>query len=210
MTALIIIAAVLLLIVFLLTRYAGIIIRAKDEVRLTVTYGIIRYTLGKKKKPKKPKKKKEKKKKKKKDKEKPLTEEEAAAAKEKAKKKRKENIGLIFDLIDTVKEILPKFVGKIHFRSARLHVNIGTGDAASTAIACGGAKAATSILFELIDNFAVLERGSTRDVAIEPDFVSGKTTYDVDIRFRLRVIHALHYGLKVFWTFIKNKIKKSK
>ncbi len=211
MTALIIIGAILALIVFLLTRFAGIILRYDDEMSVTVTYGLIRYRLGKKKKakkPKKPKEKKPKKKKKKKEEEPAAVDDEAAKAAEKQKKREKREA--LFELIREVKRILPKFVGKIHFRSAKLHVRVATGDAASTALACGGAKASASILFELIDHFAVLERGSAKNVAIEPDFTSDEMKYDVDVRFRLRVIWAIHYGLKVLLSFIKTKIKKSK
>jgi len=213
MTALIIIGAVIALIVFLLTRFAGIILRYEDEMSVTVTYGLIRYRIGKKKKakkPKKPKEKKEKKKKKKKKDEAPPQEIDEEAAKAAEKRKKREKREAIFELIREVKRILPKFVGKIHFRSAKLHVKVATGDAASTALACGGAKAGASVLFELIDRFAVLERGSSKNVAIEPDFTSDEMKYDVDVRFRLRVIWAIHYGLKVLLGFIKSKIKKSK
>ena len=48
MTALIIIASIILVILFLLTRYAGIIIVYRDDLTVTVTYGLIRYRLGKK------------------------------------------------------------------------------------------------------------------------------------------------------------------
>ena len=201
MTALIIIGSILLLVAFLLTRFAGIILRYEDDMSVTVTYGLIKYRLGKERKPKKPKKKK------KKEEEPPEAEEEAD--KEAEKKKKKEDRAAIFELIREVKKILPKFVKKIHFRSAKLNVKVATGDAASTALACGGAKAGASILFELIDNFAVLERGSSRNVAIEPDFTSDEMKYDIDVRFRLRVIWAFHYGLKVLARFIKTKIKKS-
>lgn len=204
MTALIIIGSILLLVAFLLTRFAGIILRYDEDMSVTVTYGFIKYRLGKEKKPKKQKKKK--KKKKKKEEEPADADEEAARAAE--KKKKKEDRAAIFELIREVKKILPKFVEKIHFRSAKLNVKVATGDAASTALACGGAKAGASILFELIDNFAVLERGSSRNVAIEPDFTSDEMKYDIDVRFRLRVIWALHYGLKVLAGFIKSKIKK--
>ena len=207
MTALIIIGAILLLIVFLLTRFAGIILRYDDDMSVTVQYGLIKFKLGGGK--KKPKKKKEKKKKKKKKKEEEPAE-ASEADKDAEKKKKKENRAAIFDLIREVKKILPKFIGKIHFRSAKLNVKVATGDAASTALACGGAKAGASILFELIDKFAVLERGSSRNVAIEPDFTSDEMKYDIDVRFRLRVIWAVHYGLKVLLKFIKSKIKKSK
>ena len=205
MTFLIILGAIVLLFAFLLTRYAGVILKYSDDLSYTVTYGPLRFHPDKWKAGKKHKKKKEKKKKKKEE-EPPeeIDEEERKNAEKQAKREKRE---AIFEIIKAVKRILPKFFGKMHFRSAKLHVNVGAKDAASTALACGGAKAAASLLFEFIDNFAVLERGSEKNVRIEPDFVSGETTCDIDVRFRIRVIHALRYGLKVLFTFIKTKIK---
>lgn|GEM_PF-2296399 len=206
MTALIIIAAVILLFVFLLTRYAGVILRYSDDFVLTVTYGIIRVTPGgKKKKPKKAKKEKKKK-----------AEETSTAGEETEedrllkKKKKRETREAIFEMIRAVKEILPKFFGKMHFKSAKLHAKIAAGDAAATALTCGGAKAAASLLFETIDNLAVLDRGSEKNVAIEPDYTSDKSQYDIDLRFKIRVIWVVKYGLKVLKEFIKFKIKQDK
>lgn len=200
MTALIIIACVVLVIAFLLTRYAGVIVRYSDDLSLVITYGILRFKPGKK--PKKPKAAKKKKNIK--------PEEEIASPPdsdaEKARKREKREA--LFTLAKKIRDILPEFFGKVHFRSAKLYAKIATGDAASTALACGGAKAAASLIFETIDNFAVLDRGSAKNVAIEPDFLSDETALDVDLRFRIRVIYALRYGLRILIEFIKTKIKQ--
>ena len=200
MTALIIILSIVLFFAFLLTRYAGVILRYSDDFSLTVTYGFLRFRPGKKKKPKV---KKEKKKKKHKEEHEP-----SSPDPEETKRKKREQREAIFTMAGKVKEILPKFFGKMHFRSAKLYVTVATGDAATTALACGGAQAAAAMIFETIDNFAVLERGSTKNVKIEPDFVSDETKCDIDIRFRIRVIFAIVYGLKVIKEFIKIKIKQ--
>lgn len=206
MTALIIILSIVLFFAFLLTRYAGVILRYSDDFSLTVTYGLLRFLPGKKKKPKVKKAKKEKKKKKHKEEHEP----EAPSDPEEAKRKKREQREAIFKMAGKVKEILPKFFGKMHFKSAKLCVTIATGDAAATALACGSAKAAASMIFETIDNFAVLERGSEKNVRIEPDFVSDETKCDIDIRFRIRVIYAVFYGLKAIKEFIEIKIKQDK
>ncbi len=113
-------------------------------------------------------------------------------------------------MIRVVKEILPKFFGKVHFRSAKLEADIATGDAASTALACGAAKFAGSILFETIDELAVLEKYSEKNVRIEPDFTGEESRFDIDLRFRVRVIYAVKYALSVLRNFIKMKIKNNK
>ncbi len=200
MTALYIIGAIVLLIILFLIQFAGIIIKYREEATITVILGPIRYTPAKHK--KKPKKAKKKKKEIKEDKE----ETEEAGEKKKEKMPRE----AIFELISAVKEILPKFFGKVHFKFARLRVKVATGDPASTALACGGAKIGASLLFETVDNLAVLDRGSTKDVAIEPDFVSGETQIDALLRFRVRVFYILKYGIKLLIKFIKIKIKNER
>ncbi len=204
MTAFIVILSILLVLAFLLTRYAGIMITYREDVGVTVTYWFVRYTLGKSGRPKVKKEKKPKKKKKK-------TEEAPSGPsprdREAEKRERREKRDAIMAVVREVKKILPGFFGKIHFRSAKLYCRIATGDAASTALATAGAKASASILFETIDNFAVLDGGSERNVAIEPDFLSDKSAFDIDVRLRVRVIFALFYGLKVLFAFIKQKIK---
>ena len=209
MTALIIIASIILVILFLLTRYAGIILVYRDDLTVTVTYGLIRYRLGKKSPAKLKKEKKKKAKKKKKKKKKKKTEEipPSPPDPEAEKAAKRERRDAIMTVVKAVKDILPRFFGKVHFRSARLFCRIATGDAATTAIATGGAKAASSILFETIDNLAVLESGSEKNVAIEPDFIGTKPSFDINVRFRVRVIWAVIYGLKVLKEFIKAKIK---
>ena len=198
MTGLIIAACVIAFIAFLLTRYAGVIIKYRDDFEVAVTYGIIKIHPGKKKKIKKIKQPKKKK----------ATESEAKPKEEKPKEKSKVTKDAIFEVLDAVKSILPKFLGKMHFRSAKLKAKIATGDAASTALQCAGAKAGTSLILETVDRFAVLEKGSEKNVAIEPDFLSDKSSYDIDLRFRIRVIYAVHYGIKALVRFMKIKLKQ--
>ncbi|MBQ7669334.1 MAG: DUF2953 domain-containing protein [Clostridia bacterium] len=194
---LIIAACVIAFIAFLLTRYAGIIIKYRDDFTVSVTYGILKFNPGKKKRIKKPKKKKE-------------APEAEIKEEEKPKEKTKITKDAIFEVLEELKDLLPKFIGKIHFRSAKLEVKTATGDAASTALQCAGAKAGVSLIFETIDRFAVLEKGSEKNVSIEPDFLSDKPSYDIDLRFRIRVIYAVHYGIKTLVRFMKIKIKKEK
>ena len=206
MTFLIVLGAIILFFALILTRYAGVILKYSEDFSYTVTFGPLRLHPDKWK--KKPKAKKEKKKKKKE--EAPPAEIDKEEQRRIEKQKAREKREALFEVIGAVKRILPKFFGKMHFRSAKLDISVATGDAASTALACGGAKAGAAILFEFIDNFAFLERGSEKNVRIEPDFTSDETKCDIDVRFRIRIIHALRYAVKVLFTFIKAKIKKDK
>lgn len=195
----IIAACVIAFIAFLLTRYAGVTIKYRDELSLAVTYGVLKFHPGKKKKPKKLKK---------------VQAEKAGGEikenKEKHEEKAKITKDAILEVLGAVKELLPKFLGKMHFRSAKLNAKIATGDAASTALQCAAAKAGASLIFEATDRFAILDKGSDKNVAIEPDFLSERSSYDMDLRFRIRVIYAVHYGVKALVRFIKIKLKLEK
>lgn len=203
MTALIIIAAVLALIVFLLLQFAGIRVIYDGDTRLFLEYSFLKIDLFRligKKKNKKSKKATG-----------PKKAETANAGKEEKTgeiKKSLPDTKDIFTMAKTVKRLLKEFARKLHFKSAKFHVTVGGEDAARVAITCGTYKMLASALFEVIDNVAVLDRGSAKNVTIEPDFTSDDTVFDVDITFRARLSHVLKVAFKFFVGFIKAKIKE--
>lgn len=199
MVPLIIILAVFLLIFLILMQWIKLHISADEKVTVKVGVGPVMLNAesfsGKKKKKKK-KRVKTKKKKASPDSEK----------KEQPEKKRSA-LGAIGEVIGIVKDILPKAFKKFHLRARVLEVKVATGDAASTAIACGAAKAGAALLLELIDTYAVIDKKKKDSVIIEPDFLSDKTTYKIDLRFRMRVLDSIGILAKAVILFVKMKAK---
>lgn len=204
MTALIVFVAVLALIIFILLQFAGIRVIYDGDTQLFLEYSFLKIDLfrliGKKKKKKKSKKTSISKK---------IKASDAAKEKKNGEVKRAlPDTKDIFTMAKTVKGLLREFAKKLHFKSAKFHITAGSEDAAKTAITCGTYKMFASALFEVIDNVAVLERGSEKNVIIEPDFTSDDTVFDVDITFRARLSHVLKVTLKFFARFIKAKIQE--
>lgn len=194
----IIILAILLLIFLILAQWIKLHISADEGVTVKIGVGPIMFDAtkaspGKKKKIKKGKKKKG---------AKDSTEEKSSP---KEPEKKDGPLKTVSEIIEIVKEILPKANKKFHLRARTIEIKVATGDAASTAIVCGAAKAAASLLFELIDTYAVIDKGKSDRVTIEPDFLSEKSTCKVDLRFRVRVIHALGLFMKTVLLFVKKK-----
>lgn len=201
----IIILAILLLIFLILAQWIKLHISADESVTVKIGVGPVmfdmtRSSFGKKKKKKKAKAKK---------KQKGAADKETTEKQEEKKEEKKESpLKTISDIIEIVKEVLPKANKKFHLRARTLEIKVATGDAASTAMICGAAKAAASLLFELIDTYAVIDKRNGDSVTIEPDFLSEKTRCKVDLRFRIRVAHALGLILKAALVFVKKEAKK--
>lgn len=198
MTALIVILIVLFLVFLLLMQWFKIRIYGEEKIAVKIGIGPVMLDAssfsGKKKKKEK--------KASEKGGEKPGEKKET-----KEKKEKKEGAVKISDVINILKEILPRFCKKLHFRARTLEITVATGDAASTAIACGAAKAASSLMFELIDTYTVLDIGKRDRVSIEPNFLSGKSAFKIDLLFRIRLISALALFPRLISAFIKTADK---
>ncbi len=204
--ALYIIGGILLFFAFIASLRAEVLIAYSDELALTVrVLGLPIKILPKKKKKvkisaysrknrakyeaaqkekalKKAKKKSEKKKKK-----------EAAKAKKKADKaagkvKPKKPIGEIIDMIrDLVAVAVLRFAKHLRIRIARLHIAVGTGDAASTAILYGAIAPAVACIAAYLDSTSTLRHPAKSDVDIHADYLSEKMQIDIEIGFSICV-----------------------
>ena len=204
--ALYVIGGILLLLAFTASLRAEVLIAYSDEFALTVrVLGIPIKILPKKKKKikisaysrknrakyeaaekekaiKKSKKKAEKKKKK-----------DAAKAKKKADKaagkaKPKKPIDEVIDMVlDLVKVAVGRFGKHLRIRIARLHIGVGTGDAASTAILYGAIAPAVACLAAHLDSTSTLRHPVKSDVDIHADYLSEKMVVDIEIGFSICV-----------------------
>ena len=103
-----------------------------------------------------------------------------------------ENLSMIFSII---KKTYALTKGKIHLRFDKMHILVGAGDAAETAIAYGVTVQSASLLLEWIDtHFNRIHRkpGAPR---IEPNFVEGKTHADIDLELSVNLFSAVKIWL---------------
>lgn len=95
--------------------------------------------------------------------------------------------------------------GKLRLRVRRLHLWVGTDDAAKTAILYGAVLQSATYLLQWIDTH--LLRIDRRDGAmtVEPDFVSGKCHADIDLTCSIRLYTALVIGVRMLLAFQREK-----
>ena len=102
-----------------------------------------------------------------------------------------ENLGMISAL---VKKAYALTKGKIAIRFRRMHLSVGAGDAAETAIAYGIAVQSASLLFEWVDTHYNRIRRDPGDLRIEPNFAEGTTHADIDLELSVGLLSAIRIG----------------
>lgn len=108
-----------------------------------------------------------------------------------------------------VGDILDTFFGKLRVKITRVHIVVGGPDAAKTALTYGIVSQGVAYLLELLSNKTKMSRKDNTSVSVVPDFLATKTTADLLIIFRLRLIDLLSTGIVFFIRFMKEKTASS-
>ncbi|MBR3964348.1 MAG: DUF2953 domain-containing protein [Clostridia bacterium] len=210
MTALYIIGGIILFIVAIMMIRGEVVISYSDTLSVTVrVLGIpIRILPRKKKKIKisdySPKKRAKILEKRKRDKAKAdakAAEKEARAKGQSTKRPLGETISLIKDIVSTA---VKRFSKHLRVRVARLHVYVATGDAATTAILYGAISQTVAYIAALLDSTGTLRSPAKADVDIHADYLSEKTTADVEIGFSLRVWQIFDVLLRTLFAYVRH------
>ena len=102
---------------------------------------------------------------------------------------------------------LGKFFKYLRVDLARFHINVATGDAATTALAYGAVCDALTHLFVILEPLRGFDLPDNRDISVEADYLSEKTTADIKLSFSLRVWHILIIALVTFIKVTKHMVK---
>ena len=105
--------------------------------------------------------------------------------------------------------VLDTFFGKLRVKIARVHIVVGGPDAAKTALTYGIVSQGVAYLMELIATKTRMTRAKNTYVSVVPDFLASKTTADLLIIFRLRLIDLLSTRIVFFIRFMKEKTASS-
>ena len=108
-----------------------------------------------------------------------------------------------------VGDVLDTFFGKLRVKIARVNIVVGGPDAAKTALTYGIVSQGVAYLMELIATKTKMTRAKNTYVSVVPDFLAQKTTADLLIIFRLRLIDLLSTGIVFFIRFMKEKTASS-
>lgn len=130
-------------------------------------------------------------------------------------KKKKMSPEEILDIIHLVTALLKKLVGNfwkhLRIKLTRIRINVGTGDAATTAIVYGAATQAINAIFPLLDRLKQIDVPKSRDVYVNADFTAEETEIDIKLSFSLRVWHLFHVlfsAIPPLFKFLFRRIKR--
>lgn len=146
--------------------------------------------------PKKEKKKKKRKKKEKKAKKRTVSAPTGEPGEEKEKQTKIDILALLRFILQTVREI-PFERSEVELRAFRLKV--AGKDAAKTALLYSGAIQLVTALFALFDKSRKFVISRSDSVAVEPDFLSEKTEFSLDLVFRMRIGTLLSALFRSLW-----------
>lgn len=122
------------------------------------------------------------------------------------KKDKSAKLKEILELIKLILEnVMSPFGRYLKVEIIKMHITVGTDDAAKTAVAYGGVCQLTSYIVELLSNLTNVDVKKKNSITVEPDFLEGKTNAQINITLGLRVWHALSLALKFFMAYIKKK-----
>ncbi|MBE6616827.1 MAG: hypothetical protein E7627_02605 [Ruminococcaceae bacterium] len=232
MIVLYILLVIILFFALILSLHIKVFIRLDNELRLRVGLGPVIITLSPKKKKKvkasdftykkhrkrllKEKKKQDKKSRKRAEKEekkkqaKLLKKEAETAAKASEEATAGNKLGSIMELIKFVLSELPVFASYIKTDIRQIYITVGGKDADVTARSYGAISAILANLIELLKNKTQLRPVKDRAVGVFADFTAEKTSYRLDLYFRLRLFSIVRVGWHTLKWFISQKIQESK
>ena len=115
-----------------------------------------------------------------------------------------DNVRYIINLIRHVLFlVLKKLIGYIRIDIERLHITVGTGDAAKTAVNYGLISQSVSYLLELLSQNTHCRTGTPGSISVNPDFIAEKTTADVSLSVSIRIWQIFALAFKALAAFLK-------
>ena len=112
----------------------------------------------------------------------------------------KENLDVILALL---KKLYERTHGKVKIRVRRMHILVGTDDAAKTAITYGVILQSASYILSFIEQKFTHIAYREGDISIAPDYVSGHMSADIDITASIKIRRAIRLGLAILLAYFK-------
>ncbi len=119
----------------------------------------------------------------------------------------KENLDMIIVLLKRLYRVTH---GKFHLRVRKLHIRIGTDDAAKTAILYGVVVQSASYLLAWIDSHILHVERDDGALRIEPNYLEAKVRAEVDIVCSVHLSAALRIGVRMLFSYLTEKSKANK
>ena len=197
-----IVGAFILFLALLLSLKVNIIVSYKEELKVYLRVLFIKIRLY-------PKKVKLKEKKKRKKKKKSVAIEETIPEIE---EKTISPVKVVWEIREAVLSLAGKCMGGLHFKFARLNIEVGCSDAAKTALVYGTVVQGVAYLMEFLDSISNMEISRFSKINVNSNFISQKSRAEGKITLYLRVFSAfkiLIHLLKTYFTYKSAKDKLS-
>ena len=192
-----VVGAIILFIVLILALKVNIVVSYRDELSVYLRILFVKIKLV----PKKEKIKYEKEKKGKK----------KAAAKHSAEVEKKKGVSpikVVWEIREAVLSLIKKTMNRLHFKFARLYIEVGCEDAAKTALVYGAVTQGVAYLLEILDNISNVEISRFSDVNVTSNFISTKSKAECKITLYIRVFSALLVLINLIKTYFTYNSKK--
>ena len=115
-----------------------------------------------------------------------------------------ENLQMILALL---KQLYTVTKGKFHVRVHRMHISVGSDDAAKTAVLYGAIVQSASLILQWLQTYFIPIARKEGSMRIEPDFLSDKIRADIDLTCSLKLRRAIAIGVRMLIKFLSEKKK---
>ena len=129
-------------------------------------------------------------------------EKKAQASKDIPSPNLKENLEIILALLKKLGKVTQR---KFHIHVRRMHLYIGTDNAADTAILYGVIVQSASYLLQWINDHAIPIHRKKDSMIIQPDYLASSCRADVDIICSVRLRSVVSIGVRMLFTFFKER-----
>ena len=106
-------------------------------------------------------------------------------------------------ILALLKQLYRHTNGKFRLHIRRMHIYVGSDNAADTAVLYGVAMATTSCILQWLQDHFIPIRHKKGSVEIYPDYLSEKTNIDIDIVCSVRIYRALAIGIRMLFAYDK-------
>lgn len=135
---------------------------------------------------------------------------ESKPAAEGEKKKGISPVKVVWEIREAILSLIKKSMNRLHFKFARLNIEIGCEDAAKTALVYGAVTQGVAYLLEILDNISNVEISRFSDINVSSNFISRKSKAECKITLYIRVFSALAvliHLIKTYFTYTTHKEK---
>ncbi|MBQ9744335.1 MAG: hypothetical protein IJW19_04330 [Clostridia bacterium] len=119
-------------------------------------------------------------------------------------------VKVIWEIREAILKLSKKAMGALHFKFAKLNIEVGCSDATKTALVYGATVQGVAYLVEILDNISNVEISRFSKINICSNFISQKSRAEAKITLYIRVFSAFKVLVHLLKTYFIYNNKKEK